>query len=228
MNCALGIDLGGSSVKAVAVTPEGRTLAQRNLGFDAGAKLDWAGKVREVARYFTVTCQSLPSFNKNACDGKTGCCAVEKKFRAFQPSFCPLKNAEPWTLFVPERLLPLLREVDLAELCIVSAGTARAGAAPEGAFTLPDVADIGVVVVPASGTRCERCWRVLPEVGDVPGHDDLFFPFGYTGDQFGKTCFDLGDWQGPRHGSSLQLTRILVNSLNQDSRAQSVFAITPT
>ena len=76
-------------------------------------------------------------------------------------------------LFVPERLLPVLREVDLAELCIVSAGTARAGAPPAGAFTLPDVADIGVVVVPASGTRCERCWRVLPEIGDVPGHDDL-------------------------------------------------------
>jgi isoleucyl-tRNA synthetase len=76
-------------------------------------------------------------------------------------------------LFVPERLLPLLREVDLAELCITSEGTARAVAPPEGAFTLADVAGIGVVVMPASGVRCERCWRVLPEVGHVPGHDDL-------------------------------------------------------
>jgi len=76
-------------------------------------------------------------------------------------------------LFVPERLLALLREVDLAELCIVSTGTARAGAPPDGAFTLPDVAEIGVVVAPLAGTRCERCWRVLPEVGHVPGHDDL-------------------------------------------------------
>src|SRR5205814_3693917 len=75
--------------------------------------------------------------------------------------------------FVPERLLALLREVDLAELCIVSAGTARAGAPPESAFTLPDVAEIGVVVAPLAGARCERCWRVLPEVGHVPGHDDL-------------------------------------------------------
>ena len=24
-----------------------------------------------------------------------------------------------------------------------------------------------------TATRCERCWRVLPEVGRVPGHDDL-------------------------------------------------------
>ena len=37
-------------------------------------------------------------------------------------------------VFVPERKLPLLREVDLAELCITSAGTARAGAPPEGFF----------------------------------------------------------------------------------------------
>jgi isoleucyl-tRNA synthetase len=76
-------------------------------------------------------------------------------------------------LFVPDRLLPMLHDVDLAELCIVSEGTARAGTPPEGAFTLPDVLGIGVVVMPASGTRCERCWRVLPEVGHVEGHDDL-------------------------------------------------------
>src|SRR5207302_1800425 len=47
-------------------------------------------------------------------------------------------------VFVPERLLPLLRDVDLAELCITSAGTARAAEPPEGAFMLPDVADIGI------------------------------------------------------------------------------------
>src|SRR5439155_11382487 len=76
-------------------------------------------------------------------------------------------------LYVPERLLGLLRDVDLAELCITSAGTARAAAPPAGAFTLPDVDGIEVVVAPLAGARCERCWRVLPEVGHVPGHDDL-------------------------------------------------------
>jgi isoleucyl-tRNA synthetase len=76
-------------------------------------------------------------------------------------------------LYVPERLLPLLRGADLAELCITSSGTVQAGAPPDGAFTLPDVPDIGVVVTGALGERCERCWRVLPEVGQVAGHDDL-------------------------------------------------------
>jgi len=76
-------------------------------------------------------------------------------------------------VYVPERLLPTLRDVDLAELCITSAGTARAGTPPDGAFALPDVPEIGVVVAVADGARCERCWRVLPEVGRVAGHDDL-------------------------------------------------------
>jgi isoleucyl-tRNA synthetase len=76
-------------------------------------------------------------------------------------------------LFVPERLMDLVRSTDLAELCITSAGTVRLGPAPDNAFTLPDVAEIGARVSPAPGDRCERCWKVLPEVGQAPGHADL-------------------------------------------------------
>ena len=76
-------------------------------------------------------------------------------------------------LFVPERLIDLLRDVDLAELCITSAGTVQPGPVPDDAFTLPDVAEVGARVSAAPGDRCERCWRVLPEVGRVPGHADL-------------------------------------------------------
>jgi isoleucyl-tRNA synthetase len=76
-------------------------------------------------------------------------------------------------LFVTERFVDLVRDVDLAELCITSAGTFRSGPVPDDAFTLPDVAEIGARVSAAPGDRCERCWRVLPEVGQVPGHADL-------------------------------------------------------
>lgn len=48
MNYSIGIDLGGSSIKTVAVTPEGKTLAQKNLAFDPEAKLDWAKKISEI------------------------------------------------------------------------------------------------------------------------------------------------------------------------------------
>ena len=76
-------------------------------------------------------------------------------------------------LFIPAVMAQQLRDVDLAELCITSAGTVRPEPAPEGAFTLPDVPDVGVQVSAAPGNRCERCWRVLPEVGRVPSHTDL-------------------------------------------------------
>jgi isoleucyl-tRNA synthetase len=76
-------------------------------------------------------------------------------------------------IFVQGRPTDALQGLDLAELCITSAATVRQGQPPDGAFTLPDVEGIAVVVAMASGERCERCWRVLPEVGHVPGHADL-------------------------------------------------------
>src|SRR5216684_3535742 len=76
-------------------------------------------------------------------------------------------------LFVPELFADLLRDIDLAEICITSAAAVRPGPIPDDALTLPDVADIGARVSAAPGNRCERCWRVLPEVGEVPGHTDL-------------------------------------------------------
>ncbi len=76
-------------------------------------------------------------------------------------------------LFVPEKVAARLRDVDLAELCITSAGTVRPEAVPADAFTLHDVPKVGARVSQAVGERCERCWRVLPEVGQVPGHPDL-------------------------------------------------------
>jgi isoleucyl-tRNA synthetase len=66
-----------------------------------------------------------------------------------------------------------LEGIDFAELCITSAAGICVGDVPDGAFTLPDVPGVAVVVTPAPGARCERCWRVLPEVGHVAGHDDL-------------------------------------------------------
>ena len=66
-----------------------------------------------------------------------------------------------------------LEGVDMAEICITSAITVEEGLAPEGAFTLPDVPNVGVVFAHADGGKCERCWKVLPEVGTVPGHPTL-------------------------------------------------------
>jgi isoleucyl-tRNA synthetase len=76
-------------------------------------------------------------------------------------------------VFTDEAHVAALEGVDLAEVSITSAATARAAAAPAGAFTLVDVPGVGVVVGLAEGEKCQRCWRVLPEVGEIAAHPDL-------------------------------------------------------
>jgi glucokinase len=61
VNYAIGIDLGGSSVKTVAITPEGKTLAQSTLDFDAGAKMDWAQKVRDLVEQIQREQKTAPT-----------------------------------------------------------------------------------------------------------------------------------------------------------------------
>ena len=61
---------------------------------------------------------------------------------------------------------------DAAELAITSALTLIEAPAPDDAFTLDDVDGVGVVVHQADGEKCERCWRILPDIDanpDVPG-----------------------------------------------------------
>jgi glucokinase len=47
MNYSIGIDLGGSSVKAVAVTDDGQTLGKENIPFEANEPMDFAAKIRD-------------------------------------------------------------------------------------------------------------------------------------------------------------------------------------
>jgi isoleucyl-tRNA synthetase len=59
------------------------------------------------------------------------------------------------------------------EVIIVSAHAVAKGAAPEPAFRLPEVPGVAVRVQAAPGNKCERCWRVLPEVGSVASRPTL-------------------------------------------------------
>ena len=58
-----------------------------------------------------------------------------------------------------------LTGLDLAEICITSGLMLVEGAAPEGAFRLADVSGVGVAPRLAEGEKCQRCWKVLNEVG---------------------------------------------------------------
>jgi len=63
--------------------------------------------------------------------------------------------------------------VDLAEVAITSQARLIAKAPPEDAFTLAEVAGVGVVPMLAEGKRCARSWRVLPDVGADPEFPEL-------------------------------------------------------
>jgi isoleucyl-tRNA synthetase len=76
-------------------------------------------------------------------------------------------------LFASAELLALADGVDLAEISITSGITPVAGAAPADAFTLPEVPDVGVVVEPAPGEKCERCWRIVADRGRDPKHPTI-------------------------------------------------------
>ena len=58
-----------------------------------------------------------------------------------------------------------------ADLCITSQITLSRDPAPQAAFALPEVPGVGVVFAKASGEKCSRCWKILPDVGthDHPG-----------------------------------------------------------
>jgi len=66
-----------------------------------------------------------------------------------------------------------LEGLDLAEIAITSGIEIVEDAPPAGAFVLAEVPGVGVVPALAEGEKCDRCWRVLPEVGTAPDHGSL-------------------------------------------------------
>ena len=77
-------------------------------------------------------------------------------------------------VYVADRaMLRALEGVELEEVSITSAARLIAKSPPEGAFTLPDVPGVGVVVKLAQGRKCARSWRILADVGADPDFPDL-------------------------------------------------------
>ncbi|MGR3512161.1 MAG: isoleucine--tRNA ligase [Paracoccaceae bacterium] len=62
-------------------------------------------------------------------------------------------------------VIEALNTVDFADICITSDVTVTAEPAPEDAFTAPETFGVGVVFQMAEGEKCQRCWKILPDVG---------------------------------------------------------------
>ena len=97
----------------------------------------------------------------------TGAIEVERTAKVIGASL----EAAP-TVYVDADTKALLDSVDFADICITSALTVADNAAPEAAFTLPDVAGVAVTFAKADGEKCQRCWKILPDVGSH-GHDGV-------------------------------------------------------
>ncbi|BBK39699.1 isoleucine--tRNA ligase [Allostella sp. ATCC 35155] len=98
----------------------------------------------------------------------TGALELERAQRRIGASLqaAPLVQASPQQVAAFEGL-------SLAEIAITSSAEIVAGEPLADAFRLEDMPGVGVVPRLAEGGKCQRCWRILPEVGEVPGHDDL-------------------------------------------------------
>ena len=67
----------------------------------------------------------------------------------------------------------LLSREEWSEVFITSGHEFQVAPAQQGAFTLPETAGVAAVVRKADGGKCERCWKVLPEVGTHAAHPTL-------------------------------------------------------
>jgi len=63
--------------------------------------------------------------------------------------------------------------MDLAELFITSTAEFAEGPLPGTGFGLAEIPGVEVTVDIARGAKCERCWKVLEEVGDNPTHSTV-------------------------------------------------------
>ena len=95
----------------------------------------------------------------------TGALELERKEKRIGSSL----QAHP-VIYADAKDIAIFDDLDPAELFITSGATFTAGQGPENSFSLDDVSDTWVVAEPAAGEKCERCWKVLPDIGSNADH----------------------------------------------------------
>ncbi|NOX95303.1 MAG: class I tRNA ligase family protein, partial [Alphaproteobacteria bacterium] len=100
----------------------------------------------------------------------TGALEVERREKRIGASL----EAAPVVHVADAALRAAYDGLDAAELFITSGAVLSGETAPDNAFRLEgDVSDIAVVPTLADGAKCQRCWRILPEVGADNTHPDI-------------------------------------------------------
>ena len=81
-------------------------------------------------------------------------------------------EAAPTVYVADANLAAALTSVPFEDVCITSAITLTTDAAPADAFKLSEIEGIAVVFDKATGDKCGRCWKILPDVG-THAHDGV-------------------------------------------------------
>lgn len=123
MRYALGIDLGGTSVKALSVTEEGEVLAKANRAFDATIKMHWAETIRLVVQEFQLE-QREPAAGIGV--SAPGLAARDGRSIAFMPERLQGLEGLIWSDYLRTRFaIPVLNDAQAALLGEVWMGAAR-------------------------------------------------------------------------------------------------------
>ncbi len=91
----------------------------------------------------------------------TGALEVQRTAKVIGASL----EAAPVVHVADTAILAALKSVEFADLCITSGLSLTGDPEPAEAFRLPEVPGVSVVFEMAEGEKCQRCWRVLPDVG---------------------------------------------------------------
>ena len=91
----------------------------------------------------------------------TGAIEVERAEKRLGSSL----QAHPRVSVAREELREAIDGLPFADIAITSAISLVDEPSGEGDFTLEDVPGVAVAITPAEGEKCQRCWKILPEVG---------------------------------------------------------------
>ena len=74
-------------------------------------------------------------------------------------------EAAPIVYIEDQETRELLATFDVDDMCITSGLIVTGDPAPAEAFRVPEIEGVAVVFEKAEGEKCQRCWKILPDVG---------------------------------------------------------------
>ncbi|WP_117396839.1 isoleucine--tRNA ligase [Maritalea myrionectae] len=99
----------------------------------------------------------------------TGALEIERREKRIGSSL----ESAPKVYVADADLYVAIHGEDMAEISITSQAEVLQNEGPSEAFRLDDVPGVAVVPAMAEGKKCERSWKVLPEVGQDPEYPDV-------------------------------------------------------